>query len=458
MAASTISQIRYEIVPDLNDIRRLKSLRDLIWRYEGFHSTPSDVPSAVGLAQSGYRALVYEELTDKDELWHIALLFRIGREKKTIWHTVISVDYVLIDPSSRITFTRVSSCIRILSQFALKHLKASCVDMIIMLDNQSNPSLREYLASAMLNEGLEESKTNDSYVKRLRASDDNGHNTVSLPLPNVSRGAVKGLRPMVQKTIRPQKMKSGERVIFIGRVEKNSPQHKSILSFCSKHAEWMSPPIHDRSSYMQTSFNGKGDVRAYVESLVQDAHFIITLDEGKHMTGFLAFIVGYGVPYVSTMGRGGFKNPSDMASPERTVYVPALVCRSLDNGHWTKEGLQQALSLWRMLFTILQANQNKGKFDCVAAMADDGGLNSTMLTALGFSCRAVISNLPWHPRSTAIYSRGTIDAVSDGTGNNAQNKDVGKTRLASSDRAVAKNSSKTGARSGPLVKNKTDTR
>ena len=408
---SVVRKARYEIVSDLNSITRLKPLRDLIWRYERYHSTPSDVPSAAGLAQSGYRALVYEELTDDDEYWRIALLFRIGREKKTLWHTVIGIDYVIIDPSSRITFTKLSSCIRILSQFALKHLKASCVDMIIRLDNQSNKSIQRYLANALINEGLKESERGSwSYVKRLRAINSGGHNTISLPLPNVKKGSVKGIRPLVQKTIKPQRTRNGEKVIFVGRIKQNSPQHRSILNFCAKHSDWLNPPMSDRTSYMQTSFKGAGDVRSYVNSIIQDAHFIITLDDKSMMTGFMAFIVGYSIPYVSTLDRGGFRDPSTIVSPERTIFVPTLMCRSLKNAHWTREGFQQALSLWRMLFTILGADQNKGKYDCIGAMLDDGSLHAKILETLGFSCRAKLSNLPWHARSTAIYSRSSHDA------------------------------------------------
>lgn len=399
-----IVKARYELISDLNVISRLRPLRDLIWQYSRYHAKPADIPTASGLAQSGYRALVYEELTEDDEYWRIALLFRIGREKKALWHTIISIDYVLIDPSTRITFTKLSSCIRLISQFALKHLKASCIDLLINLDTQSNPAIKRYLTRSFINEGLKESESGSSCAKRLKALDENGKNVVSLPLPNVAKSAVKGLNPYVQKTISPQKTNNGEKVIFVGRI-KSSSNHRSILEFCVKHAKWMNPPLTMRSSYMQTTFNDMGDIRAYVESLIQDAHFIITLDSKNHITGFMAFIVGFSLPYLSTMDKGAFTKPSDLVSPERTIYVPAVVCRSVHGGRWTREGFQQALSLWKMLFTIIRNDKNKSNYDLIGSMVDEGGVHSQLLETLGFTRKSVLSNLPWHARKTSIYSR-----------------------------------------------------
>lgn len=402
-----IRQARYELVSDLNSVSRLLPLKKLIWAYGRYHAKPTEVPTADGLAQSGYRALVYEELTERDESWRIALLFRIGREKKSVWHTVVSIDYVLIDPSARITFTKLSSCVRLLSQFSLKHLKASCIDILINLENQSNPALKKYLQRAFINEGMTVSNDGSSCAKRLRDVDDDGKNTVNLPLPNVVKSEVKGLRPAVQSTIKSQNTKDGERVIFVGRIPKGSKNHKLILSFCKKHDGWMNPKLSDRTSYMQTTFTGEGNVNAYVESLVQDAHFIIVLDADKRMTGFMAFIAGYSMSSISNMQKGGFSNPSKYVSPERVIYVPAIVCDSRFGGLWTKKGLQQAVSLWKMLFTIVSDKKNRNEYELIGSIVGKDSVHAHLLEALGFTCKSTMSNLPWHARASSIYARHT---------------------------------------------------
>ena len=401
-------KIRYELVSDLKKINHLRSLRDLVLNFSRYHIVDIQTPTAFGLADSGYKALVCNEIDATDETWKIAFMFRIGREKKAIWHTVVSVDYILIDPSSRITFTKISNCVRLISQFALKHLRASCVDLLVNLDSQLNPVVKQHIVEALVNEGMTRSADGKSCAKRLRSIDaSTGRDTVSLPLPRVSRSQVKGMRPKVQSTIRAQKTKIGETIRFVGRIQPGSQQHKAILALCAKHPNWLEPPMDARVSYMQTLFtNEPGDVRKWVASLVEDAHFIVSVDDAGRVSSFMAFIVGYSTPALMT-GEGSWSAPGDYTDPERTLFVPAVVCKARGHGVWSKDGFQQAMALWRMLFTVLAEPGNSGLFDVVAAQVDDGGLHSFLLDALGFAKKASYSNLPYSPKATDLYARST---------------------------------------------------
>lgn len=120
----------------------------------------------------------------------------------------------------------------------------------------------------------------------------------------------------------------------------------------------------------------------------------------------MAFIVGYSTPALMT-GEGSWSAPGDYNDPERTLFVPAVVCKSRGHGVWSKDGFQQAMALWRMLFTVLAEPGNSGLFDVVAAQVDDGGLHSFLLDALGFAKKASFSNLPYSPKATDLYARST---------------------------------------------------
>lgn len=398
---------RYELVSDLSKINHLRSLRDLVRNFSRYHIFDVTVPTAYGLADSGYKALVCEEISPEGEEWKIGFMFRIGREKQAIWHTVVCVDYVLIDPSSRVTFNKISNCVRLISQFALKHLKASCVDLLINLDSQLNPAVKQHVLAALINEGMEMAKDGKSCAKRLRSIDaETGKDRVVLPLPRVEKSQVKGMRPMVQSTIKAQKTKIGETIRFVGRIKPGSQQHRAILAFCARHPNWMEPPITERTSYMQTLFtNQPGDVRRYVASLIEDAHFIVSVDAKGRISSFMAFVVGYSAPALMSADGGGWSDPGSYVSPERTLFVPAVVCKSRGHGVWTKDGFQQALSLWKMLFTVLAERGNAGKFEIAGAQVDEGGLHSHLLDALGFARKASFSNLPYHSKNTALYAR-----------------------------------------------------
>ena len=51
-------KIRYELISDLKKINHLRSLRDLVVNFSRYHVIDMQVPTAYGLADSGYKALV----------------------------------------------------------------------------------------------------------------------------------------------------------------------------------------------------------------------------------------------------------------------------------------------------------------------------------------------------------------------------------------------------------------
>lgn len=405
-----IVKTKYELISDLNKINHLRSLRSLILNFGRYHIEDVEIPTAAGLAESGYRALVCSETTIDDTTWKIAFMFRIGREKKAIWHTVVCVDYVLIDPSSRVTFSKVSNCVRLLSQFVLKRLKASCVDLLVNLDSQLNPSVKKHIADALINEGLTMSADGRSCARRLRSIDEeSGKDRAQLPLPRVSKSQVSGMRPLVQSTLKTIRTQSGERVKFVGRIRPGSRQHMAILSFVSKHPNWLDPPVTRRTSYMQSIFtDSPGDVRRWVSSLIEDAHFIVSVDKTGKISSFLAFVVGWSSPAIMSGDGGGWASPGEYVNPERTVFVPALVCKSRGHGIWSKAGFAQALQMWRVLMAVLAEPDNASRFDLVGVQTSEGDLHSHLLDAMGFSCKATFSNLPYYSRKTAYYSKSLM--------------------------------------------------
>lgn len=415
MARSVRKKIRYELVSDLGRIDHLLCLRDLIRNFTRYHIEDVRTPTALELADDKYRALVYEEFTPGHEDWKIAFMFRIGRERKVKWHTVVSVDYVLIDPSSRMTFKQVSICVRLISEYAQKHLKASCVDLLINLDNQLNSSVADHLLESLKMEGLTVNTRGTSCAKRLRSINDSGEDEVSLPLPDVKKSNVKGMRALTQNHlhISPQKLKTGDSIFYIGRINRKSKtgssQYKAILKYCRENPNLLAPPMTERTSYMQTLFTGNaGGVKQWVDSLIDDAYFIISVDAKHRITGFLPFIAGYSIPSIIGSGKWSFGSPGDYVSPESTIYVPAIVCKcGRRPGIWTKGGFQQALGMWKMMFFILSKLAKDG-FSVVGVMVDDGGLHSFLLDALGFEKKAVFSNQPYHSKSTAVYAREIV--------------------------------------------------
>jgi hypothetical protein len=366
-------------------------------------------PTPYGIASDGYKALVCKNIDGQNEFWSIAFLFRIGKEKKNPSHTVVSIDYVLIDPSSRITFSRLSTCIRLMSQYVLKKNaamdkrrknKTKTIDLMISMDSQLNPIIAKHIENALINEGLRRNSSGKALIKRIKSVDENtGKDSIAMPLPNVGKANVKGMRPLVQSTIQPIPIKTGGTVRFIGRIEHGSKQYLALIAFCRKYSNWLEPPITERLTYMQSLFTGEqGDVVKYVDSLIEDAHFVVSVDDSGHIRSFMAFVVGYSVPAL-------FTGTNDYSSPERTIFVPTLVCEAKSRGVWTKNGFQQALNMYKMLFSVLGMRENKRRFNTMGAMVSSSSLHAHLLDAIGFAKRASFSNAPAHHYTSDFYAK-----------------------------------------------------
>lgn len=411
------------LVLDFDNINDLRSLRGLVRSFNKYHVRDVHTPSLQTLTSGRYKALVYSMMTPTGNDWKIAFLFRVGRDRNAIWHTVIAVDYVLIDPSSRMTFTQVGSFVRIISQYVLKKLtKASCVDLLINLDNQLNPHVQHLLVDALKSEGMTMNESRTKCVKRLRDVDvQTGVDRVGLPLPDIDPSRVRGMMNLeVQSTVAPLESNDGSRVQFVSKIKHGSKQHRAILTFCLKHPDWVYPAMDKRTSYMETLFtNEPGDIPRWVDSLVEDAHFIVIVNSKGTIQSFMAFVAGYSLPSIATWSSNRRENLGEgyYIAADRTIFVPVVVCecnmhtsnkgtgRKGKPGIWSRTGFQQALALWKMLLTVLADPRNRRKFSMIAAQTSWGSLHANLLDALGFSVRARFSNLPYYAEDTALFAR-----------------------------------------------------
>lgn len=389
---------RYEFISDLSKLHHLKLLRDLSVVFSRYHLEAVDWPTPYELAREGYRAIVCHDIDGMDESWSIALVFKLGRERKAIWHTVARVDYVLIDPSSKATFDRVSNAIRALYQYVLRRSKASIDDVMVSMDSQLNPAIALKLEDVLAAEGFARMPKSGSWSKRIRSiSRESGRDAATVPLPRVGRSSFAGIRPLTQSTIPPIAVSPGEVVRFIGRVKPNSKQHRAILAFCRLHPDWMDPPIDRRLTYMQTLFTRDGgDIDKYVASLIEDAHFIVGLDGHGRISSFMAVIIGYSAPSLFSEG--------EYVAPDHVVFVPTVVCDSKGGGRWTREGLNQALAAYKMLIRVLGLRENKGRFDIIGSLVASRDIHANLLDALGFGKRSSFSNAPDYPFTSDFYA------------------------------------------------------
>lgn len=389
---------RYELVADINKINSLRSLRDLTLNFSRYHGVDFVTPTTQTLVDGRYKALVCEEIDGLNDEWKISLMFKIGREKQAEWHSVICVDYLLINPSSRLTFTKVSNCVRLITQYAMKRLKASCVDLVINLDCQLNDVVKSNLVKILKSEGLQVTKDGRNCVKRLR----NTENTINLPLPTVDRSQVKGMRPQVQANITPVVTENGDTVKFVGKLKENSSQEQVLTKYCTIHDDWLKPTISEHAYYGQTLFTNMrmNDCSTWLKGLINDAHFIVSVDKNNNITGFMPFIAGYNIPALQVANDSG-----EYLNPERTIFIPAIVCECDQNGEWTKNGLGQAIGLLKTLFRIISSNNNITRFDTIAGLTFGGGLRNGLYHAAGFNKIVEFSNLPYHVENSVIYAR-----------------------------------------------------
>lgn len=398
-----VRSVRYSFISDLSKVHHMRLLDDLVTAHSRYNLESVNIPTAFGLADEGYKAVVCESMTPTDERWTIALLFKIGREKRAIWHTVVSVDYVVVNPTNRRTFAKVQTMLRLLSQYVLKKSKASVVDLLVRLNSQLNPNIFSNLEDCMLNEGLQKQGEALAYVKRIRSVNKaTGRNEANLPLPKVDGRAVRGLNPFVQSTIKPVRAKNGDTVRFVGRIKPGSQPYKAIYSFAKFRSDWLTPPTTERLTYMQTLFNGRnlGSIRRFVDSLVDDAHFIVSIDRGGNVNAFMAFVVGYSAPMLRAAG-------DVYVRPDRTIFIPCIMAESR-RGVWTRDGFQSVLDLYRYLFSTIMQPGNVERYDLIGAQSTSQSVHSSLLQSLGFALTASFSNAPAHPYNTEFYARPLI--------------------------------------------------
>lgn len=395
---------RFTLVTDLSKIYYLRKMRDLLHVFSAYHVDPVPIPSAWTLAADGYKAVVCSEYDVKARTmsWKSALIFRIVRERRSIWHTMIQVDYVAIDPSMDHPFSSMGDSIRMLAQYVGKRSKAARLDLLVNLDTQMNASIYLHARRSLLMEGLTELDGGLMFMKRLRdINPETGRNTVISPLPAVKQSQVTGMRPRVQSSILPKRRANGGLLSFIGRVHPHSRDYDTILSFCSRHADWEHPRLDARVSYMQSYFppGTSQDAGEYVDSLCRDAQFLRLSNPKGDMVALLAMVAGYSTPASTPADR-------DWVDPERVVFVPLVMCQSGVHRKWTRTGFVQAQELYNEMFSILQSEDNAGRYDIVSCLAAEGSIHAALLRTVGFTRMATMRSSADDDSMISYYTMG----------------------------------------------------
>jgi ribosomal protein L31E len=383
-------QEKFTLVKDLSKIYYMRKLRDLLHVFSTYHIESIPIPSVYSLARDGYKAIVCSELNmdTGDYYWKSALLFRIVRERRAIWHTIVQVDYIVIDPSRKKSFSSMSDSIRILTQFVERQSKASRLDIMVRLDTQMNSTIYLHTSRKLILEGLHNIGDGFIYMKRLRDIDPKtGRNKVMAPLPVTKSSAVEGMHPLVQSAILPKKRRNGGLISFVGRVKKYGGEYQEIYEFCEKNSQWEHPKLDDRVSYMQSVFPStvSGNVKDYVDSLCNDAQFIKLTNPKGHIVALMAMVAGYSTPATTP-------KDDDWVSPERVVFVPLVMCQSGTRRRWTKVGFMQAQELYKEMFRILKSEGNKDRYDMIACMVAEGSIHAGLLRTVGFKRTATFQS------------------------------------------------------------------
>lgn len=371
----------YVMVKDLSKIYTLRMLRDLLGVYSHFHIDNIPLPNAYALAADGYRVIACKEtnLDTGETYWKSAILFRVVRERRAIWHTIAAVDYILIDPSKKKAFSSISTSLRLLSQFVEKQSKASRLDVVVRLDTQLNATIYLHVRRKLLLEGLGDLGDAYTFMKRLRDIDPKtGKNKVIAPLPTISASEVEGMRPLVQSAILPKRRSNGGLLSFLGHVRRYGREYNKIYDFAEENAAWEHPSLEERVSYMQSVFpEGNGNVKDYIDSLTNDAQFIKLTNPKGNIVALMGMVAGYSTP-AST------PHDTTWVSPDRVVYVPLVMCQSGARRRWTKVGFMQAQELYKELFSILQSEDNIGRFGMLSCLVNEGSVHAGLLRTVGF--------------------------------------------------------------------------
>ena len=187
------------------------------------------------------------------------------------------------------------------------------------------------------------------------------------------------MHPLVQSAILPKRRQNGGLLTFVGRVKRYGNEYNKIFDFCDRNAEWEHPSLADRVSYMQSCFPpNKGNIKDYVDSLTADAQFLKLTNPKGNIVALMAAIAGYSTP-AST--------PKDATwiSPERVVFIPLVMCQTGSRRKLTRAGFMQMQELYKELFSILQSDENKDRYDMVAVMVEEGSVHAGLLRAVGFT-------------------------------------------------------------------------
>lgn len=374
---------KYTLVKDLSKIYYMRHLRDLIHNFSSYHLENIPIPNVYSLIDDNYKAIVCSEynLDTGETHWKSAVLFRIVRERRAIWHTITTVDYCIIDPSRKKAFSSMSTSLRMLAQFVEKSSKASRLDMVVRLDTQMNATMYLHARRKLMMEGLQDLGDGFSFMKRLRDIDPKtGKNRVISPLPYIDKTTdVEGMHPLLQSAIMPKRRSNGGLLSFIGRVKRYSNEYNRIYDFCERNADWEHPSLNNRVSYMQSVFPpDKGNIKDYVDSLVADAQFLKLTNPRGGIVALMAAIAGYSTP-AST------PKDANWINPERVIFIPLVMCQNGQRRKLTKTGFMQMQELYKEMFAILQSDENKDRYDMLAVMVQEGSVHAGLLRTVGFT-------------------------------------------------------------------------
>lgn len=374
---------KYTLVKDLSKIYYMRHLRDLIHNFSSYHLENIPIPNVYSLIDDNYKAIVCSEynLDTGETHWKSAILFRIVRERRAIWHTITTVDYCIIDPSRKKAFSSMSTSLRMLAQFVEKSSKASRLDMVVRLDTQMNATMYLHARRKLMMEGLQDLGDGFSFMKRLRDIDPKtGKNRVIAPLPYVDKTTdIEGMHPLVQSAILPKRRSNGGLLTFVGRVKRYSNEYNRIYDFCERNADWEHPSLNNRVSYMQSVFPpNKGNIKDYVDSLVADAQFLKLTNPRGNTVALMAAIAGYSTP-AST------PKDANWINPERVIFIPLVMCQNGQRRKLTKAGFMQMQELYKEMFSILQSDENKDRYDMLAVMVQEGSVHAGLLRTVGFT-------------------------------------------------------------------------
>lgn len=370
---------KFILIKELNKIYYLRRLQTLLHNFSNYQLDQMPVPNAYSLVQEGeneggYKAIVCEEFDEETGtiFWKSALLFKIVREKRAVYHTIAKIDYVFFDANKPSIFSSLSLSLKMIAQFILKKSKASMLDLMINTDSGLNATVYLYLRRCLLMENFQPLDDGSIFLRRLRyINPRTGKNEVSLALPRFNKDTkVVGMR--VEKQGEISKRPNGGKVLFLNKVEYDSDFYKKILDFSVRNSSWASPDLKKRVSYMQTHFNTEGDVKSFVDSLVNDCRFLIlTNPKTNNITSFMPVSLGFSIPCFTS---------DTPVVPSEIAFIPLILAQRGDNNRITKIGFMQEQELYKALFDLLKDSNIK----LVATLVKEDSVDAALLRLVHF--------------------------------------------------------------------------